>query len=144
MESQQRKKSDLKKLESKMKREEIEIEKQLKQLRKQEFEHPKTAEYKLREIQKKFKLFTLEEVEGIEIVTKIEKNLYRIQAQAEMNTEEIERRRKEAVRFILATNIESESEMTSAEILEIYKNQLGCERGFGFLKDPMFFADSFL
>jgi transposase len=143
VESQQRRKSNLKKLESKIKLEEQGIEKQLKQLKKKEFEHPKTAEYKLKEIQKKFKLFTLEEAEGIEIVTKTEKNLYRIQAKAEMNTEEIERRRKEAGRFILATNIESESEIYPAEILEIYKNQQGCERGFGFLKDPMFFADSF-
>ena len=76
-------------------------------------------------------------------MTKTEKNLYRIQVKNEMKTEEIERRRKEAGRFILATNLESSSEVTSAEILEIYKNQQGCERGFGFLKDPMFFADSF-
>jgi transposase len=143
VESQQRKKSDLKKLESKIKLEEIGIEKQLKQLKKQEFEHPKTAEYQVKETQKKLKFFTLELVEGIKTVTKMEKTLYQIQAKARVNTEEIERRRKAAGRFILATNIESESEITPAEILEIYKNQQGCERGFGFLKDPMFFADSF-
>lgn len=49
----------------------------------------------------------------------------------------------EAGRFILATNILDEVEIKPAEILENYKNQQGCERGFGFLKDPLFFADSF-
>jgi transposase len=33
--------------------------------------------------------------------------------------------------------------VTSSEILEIYKNQQDCERGFGFLKDPLFFTESF-
>ena len=143
VESQQRRQSDLKKLEAKIKQEEQGIEKQLKQLRKQEFEHPKTAEYKLNEIQKKFKFYTLEKIERIETVTKTGKTLYQISVTAQVNREEIEIRRKEAGRFILATNIESSLEVTSAEILEIYKNQQGCERGFGFLKDPMFFTDSF-
>jgi transposase len=143
VESLERRKSDLKKLESKIQQEENLIKKQLKQLKKQEFDHPQTAEYKLKEIQKKLKFFTLESVEGVETVTKTEKTLYQIQTKAQVNLEEIERRRKEAGRFILATNIESESEITPSEILEIYKNQQGCERGFGFLKDPMFFTDSF-
>ena len=143
VESLERRKSDLKKLELKIQQEENLVEKQLKQLKKQKFDHPRTAEYKLKEIQNKLKFFTLEEVEGMETVTKTEKTLYQIQAKVQANTEEIERRKKESGRFILATNIESESEITPAEILEIYKNQQSCERGFGFLKDPMFFADSF-
>lgn len=133
VESQQRRKSDLKKLESKIKQEENLIEKQLKQLNQQKFDDPKTAEYKLKEIQKKLKFFTLEQVKEIKTVIKMEKTLYQIPGQAQVNSEEIERRKKEAGRFILATNIESESEMTPAEILEIYKNQQGCERGFGCL-----------
>ena len=36
-----------------------------------------------------------------------------------------------------------EAEITSATILEKYKEQSNCERGFKFLKDPLFFADSF-
>ena len=31
----------------------------------------------------------------------------------------------------------------NAEILKNYKEQQGSERGFRFLKDPLFFADSF-
>ena len=45
--------------------------------------------------------------------------------------------------FILATNIEPNSEIQSPEILWNYKNQQICERGFRFLKDPQFFADIF-
>ncbi|MGK7919392.1 MAG: hypothetical protein AB4080_05225 [Trichodesmium sp.] len=45
-----------------------------------------------------------------------------------------------AGRFILATNIESHSEIPSPKILWNYKNQQSCERGFKFLKDPQFFA----
>ncbi|NET17513.1 MAG: IS1634 family transposase [Okeania sp. SIO1H6] len=48
-----------------------------------------------------------------------------------------------AGRFILGTNIELNSEIKSPEILWHYKNQQVCERGFRFLKDPQFFADSF-
>ena len=49
---------------------------------------------------------------------------------------------KESERFILATNILSETELAAAEILVVYKKQQSCERGFRFLKDPLFFADS--
>ena len=48
----------------------------------------------------------------------------------------------QAGRFILATNILNEAELESSEILVAYKNQQSCERGFRFLKDPLFFADS--
>lgn len=56
---------------------------------------------------------------------------------------EIERRNLVAGRFILATNIESHSEITSPKILWNYTNQQSCERGLKFLKDSQFFADSF-
>lgn len=46
-------------------------------------------------------------------------------------------------RFILATNIVDEMILPDARLLAIYKEQSrSVERGFRFLKDPMFFADS--
>jgi transposase len=48
----------------------------------------------------------------------------------------------QAGRFILATNVLNETELPASEILVAYKKQQSCERGFGFLKDPLFFADS--
>ena len=55
---------------------------------------------------------------------------------------EIEIQRKQAGRFILATNLVDDNKLKPEEIIKNYKNQQSCERGFRFLKDPLFFADS--
>ena len=47
-----------------------------------------------------------------------------------------------AGRFVLATNILDEKSLSNDDIISQYKAQQSCERGFGFLKDPLFFADS--
>ena len=44
--------------------------------------------------------------------------------------------------FIVATNELSESNLTDQEIFDNYKGQKHVERGFRFLKDPLFFASS--
>jgi hypothetical protein len=44
--------------------------------------------------------------------------------------------------FILATNELNESALSPRELLEGYKGQKHAERGFGFLKDPLFLASS--
>nr|WP_266889480.1 IS1634 family transposase [Trichormus azollae] len=44
--------------------------------------------------------------------------------------------------FIIATNLLDSNELTHDSILSEYKAQQSCERGFAFLKDPLFFADS--
>ncbi|MBL1211372.1 MAG: IS1634 family transposase [Geminocystis sp. GBBB08] len=49
---------------------------------------------------------------------------------------------KRAGRFVLATNRLDKSQFSSDEILIKYKEQQSVERSFGFLKDPIFFADS--
>ena len=45
--------------------------------------------------------------------------------------------------FVLATNELNTSELSDAGVLEAYKGQSGVERGFRFLKDPMFMASVF-
>jgi transposase len=46
-------------------------------------------------------------------------------------------------RFILATNVLDEEALPHTTLLSCYKEQSSSvERGFRFLKDPMFFADS--
>jgi hypothetical protein len=45
-------------------------------------------------------------------------------------------------RFILATNVLDAAVLSAADALREYKAQQGVERGFRFLKDPLFFADS--
>ena len=45
-------------------------------------------------------------------------------------------------RFILATNVLDSCVLSSSDALREYKAQQGVERGFRFLKDPLFFASS--
>ncbi len=54
----------------------------------------------------------------------------------------IEALQKRAGRFVLATNRMNYQRFTSDDILQKYKEQQAPERGFAFLKDPLFFADS--
>lgn len=54
----------------------------------------------------------------------------------------IEGEKRSAGRFILATNVLEEDVLSHDEMISEYKAQQSCERGFGFLKDPLFFADS--
>ena len=89
---------------------------------------------------------------------------YHIQATLRLDPEVDAKQRRRAGRFILATNVldspdfdlddsesnasdsnESESDsiaLSANEILIQYKAQQGTERGFGFLKDPLFFTSS--
>ena len=53
------------------------------------------------------------------------------------NKDLVEEINNQAGRFILATNILSETELEDSEILIAYKKQQSCERGFRFLKDPL-------
>ena len=48
--------------------------------------------------------------------------------------------RNQAGRFILATNLLDEKKWTDDMILQEYKEQQTTERGFRFIKDPLFFA----
>jgi len=67
---------------------------------------------------------------------------YQVQAELELNLAAIERLKKRAGRFVLATNDLEKKRLSSEDILKKYKGQQAPERGFSFLKDPCFFADS--
>jgi transposase len=143
VESQKRKSSDLEKLEQRLKKEKVNVEKLLQELKREDFETPETARYKLKVINKKLKLFEIKEVQLFESQSKQKKTVYKISAEIHEKLEEIEILRKSAGRFILATNLVDDEKLTPSEIITTYKNQQSCERGFRFLKDPLFFADSF-
>jgi len=143
VESQKRKDSELDKLDKKLKKEKVQVEKLLKELTKENFETPEQARYKLKVINKKLKLFEIKEVKLIDSKTKDNKTIYKISGVGNEKPEEIEIQKKEAGRFILATNLVDDEKLEPSEILTNYKNQQSCERGFRFLKDPLFFADSF-
>lgn len=67
---------------------------------------------------------------------------YRVGAELVRDERRVGRHRQRAGRFILATNVLEAGELDTSEILESYLAQQRVERGFRFLKDPMFFTDS--
>lgn len=68
---------------------------------------------------------------------------YRIQTELERDEEAIEEELERSGRYILATNVLPEAqEPTSDELLAEYRGRQSIERGFRFLKDPLFFASS--
>jgi transposase len=67
---------------------------------------------------------------------------YQISATVCKNESKINTEILSAGRFIIATNVLESSELSDDLMLSEYKAQQSCERGFGFLKDPLFFADS--
>lgn len=68
---------------------------------------------------------------------------YRIKAKLKRDEAAIGEELERAGRYILATNILSErEELTNDELLAEYKGRQSVERGFRFLKDPLFFTSS--
>lgn len=65
-----------------------------------------------------------------------------ITAEVVRDEEAVGRARRRAGRFVLATNVLDEEGLPAEEVLEAYLEQGVVERGFRFLKDPMFFAQS--
>jgi len=66
---------------------------------------------------------------------------WQIQAEVAVDSERIEQLQHEKACFIVATNI-PEGQLSDAEVFGAYKNQSLVERGFRFLKDPLFFVSS--
>jgi transposase len=61
-----------------------------------------------------------------------------------INTPELEKIIERKSRFILTTNVLDTKKLGNERILEAYKSQASSvENGFSFLKDPIFFAESF-
>ncbi len=142
VESEKRKNSDLEKLEKKLKKEKEKVEKLLKELKREDFETTEQARYKLKGINKKQKLFGIKEINLVETKTSCNKTLYKMEGESYEKIGEIEMQRKQVGRFILATNLVNDNKLQPEEIIKNYKNQQSCERGFRFLKDPLFFANS--
>jgi transposase len=67
---------------------------------------------------------------------------YCVSATLQLNAAKVSTHRQRAGRFILATNVLDLSQLSADDALQEYKNQQGTERGFRFLKDPLFFASS--
>jgi len=153
VESQQRKAADLERLEKKIQQELTDAKKKLHQLSRREFETQQGALEITKEVSKKLKYHKLIELQVIPIHAaaqdglreekqKVEPPIYKIQAGLELDEKTITEEKNRPARFVLATNVLAKQQLISDEMLTKYKEQQAPERGFAFLKDSLFFADS--
>jgi transposase len=142
VESESRKKSDIKKLEEKIDKESKLLAQKLASLSKKEFETEIEANLQLRQIESKLKYHLISQSLVTEKLVKKSKKRYQITAIFQSNDSKIISLKSASGRFIIATNKLDKSSFTSNDILKKYKEQQAPERGFAFLKDPLFFADS--
>ena len=68
--------------------------------------------------------------------------VYQVMGEIESRESVIEAEKVKAGRFILATNILSTTAVSNQQVLSEYKAQQSNERGFRFIKDPLFFTSS--
>jgi transposase len=152
VESEKAKVSDLKKLEEKIKKENQKGSKDIEKITQQGFKSEQKIIEKINELQNKLKYHKLENINISQSDNKKKAKKkkteneweisYQITATLEANSEIIEDLKRRSGRFILATNQLEKSQLSSDDILIKYKEQQAPERGFRFIKDPLFFADS--
>ncbi len=68
--------------------------------------------------------------------------VWHVIATLSVDQQEVEAQIKKQASFILATNVTDEQKLSHQQVYLTYKEQGGVERGFRFLKDPLFLASS--
>jgi transposase len=68
--------------------------------------------------------------------------VWQVKSSLSVDHQEVERQIKKQACFILATNVLDEQKLSNSQVYLTYKEQGGVERGFRFLKDPLFLASS--
>jgi transposase len=153
VESQARRKSDIKKLDKKLEQIQQKCHQELQVLAGQDFACVADAIAETQKLSIKMKWHKLSNIQTLEkphyekrgkpkpdaIPTSIS---YRITATVILIDTEILAQRVRCGRFILATNILDSRQFTGDDALREYKAQQSTERGFRFLKDPLFFTSS--
>jgi transposase len=67
---------------------------------------------------------------------------WHIQAQLQLDADALEREARRKAAYLLATNVLEATALSDLELIQTYKAQSAVERGFAFLKDPLFLASS--
>jgi transposase len=67
---------------------------------------------------------------------------WKIHTQMRIDEDAVQRQAERKACFIVATNVLDSQDIGDEELIGIYKEQGGVERGFRFLKDPLFLASS--
>ncbi len=94
------------------------------------------AEFNLKLIQAKLKFHLIDDIK----ITENQDGTYQITVKILTNNDVIDSYKNRAGRFIIATNRLDKKSFSCDEMLLKYKEQQNVERGFAFLKDPLFFA----
>ncbi len=136
--SEARTKSDLASLEKKIAKESESIQQKLTKLSQKSFQSETETELNLKLIQAKLKFHVINEVQ----ITENQDGTYQITGKILANHDVVEAYKNRAGKFIIATNRLDSKSFSCDEMLLRYKEQQHVERGFAFLKDPLFFADS--
>lgn len=152
VESQARKDADLKQLEKRLTKQLLKAQSELRQLLNQEFACSKDALIAAQRLSSKLPLHQLTNIHVKEIKkhtgrgrpTKDSSPTFYYQVDATLEPKEIAIaiETKRAGRFILATNVLDTEKLSDEDVLREYKAQQSTERGFRFLKDPLFFTSS--
>jgi len=129
-----------------------EVQKQLFHLQAQRFESQEAAEKALDKIVKKLTYHHLEQSKLTQHIqyaqkgrptkdTPIKAIRWQIQASVVPDTDKIKLHQQRKTCFVIGSSI-PDSELTDAEVIAGYKGQSAAERGFRFLKEPVFFVSS--
>jgi transposase len=153
IESEQRRKSDLKQLTKRIERHRQKSQQELNQLSAIEFACIADATAAAAKLSQQITWHQLTEIEIVEkkhydkpgkpkpdaIPSRIG---FRVTATVVAIDSELTAQRVRCGRFILASNVLDAAVLSASDALREYKAQQGVERGFRFLKDPLFFASS--
>ena len=153
IESDLRKQASIKQIDKQVNKQESSAQAALRKLSRQKFACVADAETAIKNLSDTWKYHQITEIECQEKSHKKQKTpakkasnidtiAYQIIGKIETRSEIISAEKIKAGRFILATNILDKNEITNQQILEEYKDQQSNERGFRFLKDPLFFTSS--
>jgi transposase len=133
-------------------REKTEVQKKLKAIASQEFSCETDARTHIKSLAKKLKFHSLENINSTARRAKGSRGrpknnedvslLYRITCDVVRDKNLISEALATKGKFIVATNELDDKELRAEEILSNYKEQQSVERGFRFLKDPLFMASS--
>ncbi|MCK4494311.1 MAG: IS1634 family transposase, partial [Methylococcales bacterium] len=142
----------IKKVDKQVIREAQKIEKQLFHLQAKRFNCSEDALAEAELLAKKWKLHTLENIQTVEHSSYASKGRpakdqkptlikYQLTAEIKVDEEKINYQKSKEGCYIIGGNTD-EKEISDQEVIEAYKKQYHVERGFRFLKDPLFFVSS--
>jgi transposase len=154
VESSLRRDADRRKLEKTLKKAEVAGQKKLRELSNIEFACWADASaaasrlstqlkyHNLTQISSKINPVKIGEKSSSSTVNSRSKSSFKIPAQLELDASALALAIKASGKFILATNVLDAQQLKPDEMIAKYKEQQSAERGFAFLKDPLFFTDS--